>query len=69
MMGESNQEVRTVFAAAAALDPPEERTRYLDDACEGRQDLRERVEELLRAHDRDHPFLEKGGGASDLDHL
>ena len=39
MMGEGNQEVRTVFVGAAALDRPEERARYLDDACEGRPDL------------------------------
>ena len=61
-MGENKHEVRAVFSAAAGLDTPEERTRYLDEACPDRPDLRQRVEELLRAHDRDHPFLEKGSG-------
>ena len=60
MMEERTQEVRAVFSAAVAWDTPEERARCLDEACRGKEGLRERVEELLRAHDRDHPYLTKG---------
>jgi eukaryotic-like serine/threonine-protein kinase len=41
---------REIFAAAAAL-PPEERAAYLDATCEGRLELRARVEAWLGAHE------------------
>ncbi len=58
MMGEKN-EVREVFLAAVACDTPEERSRYLDEACQGKPELRRRIEVLLRAHERADDFLEE----------
>ena len=41
---------REIFAAAAALTPAE-RSAYLDDACAGQEEMRARIEELLRTHE------------------
>ena len=67
MMGETKHEVRAVFTAALALGTPEERARYLDEACQGKPELRPRVEVLLRAHEQAAHFLEVSG--SELDTL
>ena len=61
-MGEK-KEVREVFLAAVACDTPEERTRYLDEVCRGKPELRRRVEVLLRAHEQAGAFLEEPAGA------
>ncbi len=61
MMGEAKHETRAVFTATVALSTPEERTRCLDEACQGKPELRKRVEALLRAHDRASHFLEING--------
>jgi len=50
----------------AAVDlPPAERAAYLDDACKGDAALRERVEDLLRAHEQAEGFME--GSPSGVD--
>jgi len=57
MMGEVRHETRAVFLATLALNTPEERARYLDEACKGNPELRQRVEELLQAYDPARKFL------------
>src|ERR1051326_7367357 len=51
-----------VFTEALRL-PPEERDRYLDEACKGDNELRRRVEALLEAYDQSGDFL--GRSAAD----
>ena len=62
VMDDTQHHARTVFIAAIALDTPEARARHLDEACRGRPELRQRVEELLRAHDQTHSLFELSGG-------
>src|SRR4051794_16920072 len=50
--------VESIFFAALAKESPQERAAYLDEACGGDQDLRQRVERLLKAHPRVGSFLE-----------
>ncbi len=57
MTGASDLEV-AVFSAARRL-PPEERARYLDEACAGHAGLRQRIEELLRAGEEARGFLQE----------
>ena len=45
-----------IFEAALKL-PPAERAGYLDQACAGDAELRQRVEALLRAHEQAGHFL------------
>jgi serine/threonine protein kinase len=47
-MADSNR-VEAIFAAALAKPTPQERAAYLDEACAGDTELRQRVETLLRA--------------------
>jgi hypothetical protein len=61
MMGDATHETRAVFTATLALTVPEERARYLDEACQSKPELRRRVEALLRAHDQAGHFLEDHG--------
>ena len=61
-MSEVKHETRAVFAGALVLTTPEERARYLDDACRGKPELRQRVEALLRAHEEAGVFLEEPAG-------
>jgi serine/threonine protein kinase/tetratricopeptide (TPR) repeat protein len=56
-MSESPEREEQLFAEAQAL-PAGERPRFLDDACRGDPAMRERLEELLRAHDSAGGFLE-----------
>ena len=58
MMDASQHETRVVFTATLALNTPEERARYLDEACRDKPELRQQVEALLRAHDQAGGFLE-----------
>ena len=44
-----------VFTEALRL-PPEERDRYLDEACKGDNELRRRVEALLQAYEHAGDF-------------
>ncbi len=59
MMGEAKHETRAVFTAILALNTPQERAHFLDEACRGKPELRQRVEALLRAHEQASSFLEE----------
>ena len=48
----------TIFGAVLAL-PPAERAAYLEAACAGDLDLRQRVQELLEAHDEGGRFMQE----------
>lgn len=45
------RQVKAVFLAAVTMATPEERAAFLCAACGGDEELRRRVDELLRAHD------------------
>jgi len=49
---------REIFLAAAEKDDPTERAAYLDQACGADASLRQRVEALLRSHERATEFME-----------
>ena len=51
-------DVESILCAAVGLTTPEERKAYLQSACGGNEELRERVEKLLEAHFRAGNFLE-----------
>jgi hypothetical protein len=65
MNSESDREV-TIFTQALKVSP-QDRYAFLDRACDGDEDLRQKVEALLKAHDRLGTFLEEppGGIADD----
>ncbi len=50
--------VEEIFIAALEKGSPQERTAYLDSACQGDPDLRRHVERLLEAHPKAGGFLE-----------
>jgi hypothetical protein len=50
--------IKTIFLAALDKSTPAERAAYLDGACAGDAELRQRVEELLQAHDRTDRLLD-----------
>src|SRR5215468_4788905 len=49
---------REIFLAAMERDDPAERATYLDEACSADAPLRQRVEALLRSHERAAQFME-----------
>ena len=49
----------SIFLNAVAIDSPEERTAFLDEACGHDEQLRQGVEALLRHHNDAGSFLEK----------
>ena len=55
-MIEPREREARIFAEAVAL-PPAERPRFLDAACQGDADLRQRLEALLAAHDSAGGFM------------
>src|SRR5271165_2819058 len=55
-MSESSDREERIFADALAI-PMEERRRFVDEACEGDDDLRKRLEALLRAHESAEGFM------------
>src|SRR5262249_39986902 len=57
-VNDADRHLLTIFTTALARDPASDRAAYLDDACAGAPDLRERVEALLRAHGQPRRFLE-----------
>src|SRR5262249_41740769 len=57
-MAEPKVYPESLFWSALAIASPEERARYLDQACGGDQQLRGRVEELLAAYPKAEGFLE-----------
>ena len=48
----------TLFENALKCRTPADRAAYLDQVCADRPELRQRLEELLAAHDRSGEFLE-----------
>src|SRR3954466_6883922 len=62
MMGDRKRDIE-IFAEAVQL-PIEERMAFLDGACGGDKNLRERIEALLRSNDRAGDFLEKAPTSS-----
>ena len=57
-VNDSDRHLLTIFSAALERDRTGERAAYLDEACAGAPDLRDRVEALLRAHGQAGQFLE-----------
>ncbi len=49
---------RSIFLNALDLEDPVARAAYLDEACAGRPELRERIERLLQSHQVQDAFLE-----------
>ena len=58
-MEKQSLSVKTIFAEAIEIDTVPERAAYLDQACAGNQELRQRVEALLKAHQEAGSFLEQ----------
>jgi serine/threonine protein kinase/WD40 repeat protein len=58
--------VEAVFFAALEKNTPEDRGKYLDQACSGDPNLRRTVEKLLNAHPRAEGFLQPADGAQPL---
>lgn len=56
------------FDLARQIEYLELRKEYVDQACGGDQGLRERVEELLRAYELDHSFVERPPPLPIIDH-
>jgi serine/threonine protein kinase/Flp pilus assembly protein TadD len=50
---------RSLFLEALEIADPAERTAFLDGACAGDPHLRDRVEQLLKAHDEPGGFMER----------
>jgi hypothetical protein len=65
MKSDSDREV-ALFTEAVKV-PREERDAFLDRTCRGNDDLRQRLEALLRAHDRLGSFLEGTGNQKSSD--
>jgi hypothetical protein len=57
-MEPANTSEAAIFEAALNCATLQERAAYLDKTCAGRPELRERIEELLAAHDQAAGFLE-----------
>src|SRR3954451_14247565 len=55
---------RDIFIAALQKEDPAQRRAYLDEACAGRPELRQQVEDLLRLHGGAGSFLEKPAAES-----
>ena len=64
-MNDDQEHLMTVFSAALARGSTAERQAYLDQACADDPHLRQRVEALLRAHDRAGAFLGRVPGAAE----
>jgi hypothetical protein len=64
-MNETADRTESIFAAAVALASPEERAAYVAQECAGDSALRQRIEGLLKAHDRAHHFLDQPGPKPD----
>ncbi|HEV3343139.1 MAG TPA: protein kinase [Pirellulales bacterium] len=58
-MREPQPELRAIFCAALDRPTSPERVKYLDEACYGQPELRQRVEALLRAHEAASGFLQE----------
>jgi hypothetical protein len=58
----------SIFAEAINKAPGAERRAFLDEACDGDEALRQRVERLLEADDRTAGILERGLGGLTAPH-
>src|SRR5712671_4338766 len=58
-MRDPKPELRAIFCAALDRTTPTGRAGYLDEACQGKPDLRQRVEALLQAHEEASGFLQE----------
>jgi hypothetical protein len=58
-MSETADRTESVFAAAVQINSPAERAAYLEQACADDPALRQRIEALLRAHDRAGHYLDQ----------
>ena len=47
----------SIFCSAIEIESETDRAAYLDKACEDNQDLRDRVEQLLQAHEAASRFM------------
>src|SRR5262249_2250663 len=56
--GEVDMTEREIFLAAVEKDSPAERAAYLNEACGADASLHQRVEALLRSHERAGDFME-----------
>ena len=69
-MVDAKLDVRAVFCEALERESAEERSKYLDEACQNDPQVRGRVEALLRAHSDAGNFLDgqapRGGPSLDL---
>src|SRR6516162_977104 len=65
MNGPSPQE-ETIYEAARQLSEPLEQAAYLERVCAGDQELRERVERLLRAGQKAKDFFQRHDPAATL---
>jgi serine/threonine protein kinase len=59
-MNNISAKARSIFTSAVEEYSPEQWDRFLDDACRGDDALRRRVELLLRAHQGEDSFLDRG---------
>jgi serine/threonine protein kinase len=62
-MADPQPELRAVFCEALDRQDPQEQGAYLDRACQGRPELRARVEALLQAHAEASSFLQEASGS------
>jgi serine/threonine protein kinase/tetratricopeptide (TPR) repeat protein len=59
-MPDDNVSAKSVFDHAVDIENSSDRVAYLEEACLGRPELREKVDALLRAHDLAGSYLENG---------
>src|SRR5262249_34877483 len=58
-MRDAHPELRAIFCAALDRSTPRERADFLKEACQGKPELRLRVEALLQAHGEASGFLQE----------
>jgi serine/threonine protein kinase/tetratricopeptide (TPR) repeat protein len=59
MMTDSLDRCESIFSAAVAMTTAQGRAKYLDQACENDAGLRDQIESLLRAHEREGHLLDR----------
>ena len=57
-MEDASPEMLSIFAGALEQSSPEKRAAFLDTACGANDDFRQRIEALLKAHDKAGGFLQ-----------
>ncbi|MFM2199882.1 MAG: hypothetical protein RLZZ505_3314, partial [Verrucomicrobiota bacterium] len=57
---------RTLFEGASGIDAPDERAAFLDQACQGRPELRQRIETLLGLRESADRFFEPAAAERQL---